>query len=42
VTGYASDQAAPSEAGIFTLLRKPVSADTLARHIEAAMRMIRE
>jgi CheY-like chemotaxis protein len=41
VTGYAGDQAAPADAGIFTLLRKPVSAGTLARHIEAAVCAIR-
>jgi CheY-like chemotaxis protein len=38
VTGYAGDHTAPADAGAFTLLRKPVSADTLARHIEAAVR----
>ncbi|PPQ27351.1 hypothetical protein CCS01_27785 [Rhodopila globiformis] len=41
VTGYATEQAAPADESVFTLLRKPVSADTLARQIEAAVRATR-
>jgi two-component SAPR family response regulator len=40
-TGYANELAMPLDGNIFTLLRKPLATDKLARQIEAAIKAVK-